>query len=278
MTLNSFCMKWQLRLLCTVPLVLCAGLAGATEAKRNPAPVVPATQKGAPAPARVQPSAPTDVLGRAPLPPRPAQPRMGGQERDGVEKVAPGIYRLGEISIDKRQKGISFPAKVNMDKGLLEYLLVRDGGKTHESLLRTAVAPIDLQVALLLVGLEGADEHQAAQGDPGKPGGERVEISLTYPDAAGKAISVGPQAWIARKTGEKLAQADKFSWVFTGSMIRDQRFLAQAEGSIIAVYHDPVALVDNTSAGAESDLHWFVNEKSVPRVGTPVTVTIRAAK
>jgi hypothetical protein len=50
--------------------------------------------------------------------------------------------------------------------------------------------------------------------------------------------------------------------------------MAQAEGSIIAIYHDPSALFDNASPGGESDRVWFVKEDAVPPVGTPVTLTI----
>jgi len=261
-------------------LVLCAGFAAAAaEFKENPASVAPAAEQGAPPPARVQPSAAPVKVRPVPLmPPAPDAGRPGPAQARGVEKVAPGIYRLGEISIDKKLKEVSFPARVNMDKGLLEYLLVRNGGKTHESLLRTAVEPTDLQVALLLLGLEGTDRHLAAQGDPAKPGGEQVEIYITYPDAGGNPTSVGPETWMARKSGDTFADVEKLSWVFTGSMIYNNRFLAQVEGSIIAVYHDPVALLDNASSGGESDKIWFVNQKSVPPVGTPVMVTISRAR
>jgi hypothetical protein len=50
------------------------------------------------------------------------------------------------------------------------------------------------------------------------------------------------------------------------------------EGSIIAIYHDPAALIDNASEGGESDKVWFVREGASPPVGTPVTVTIKRKK
>ena len=46
-----------------------------------------------------------------------------------VVKIAPGVFRLGEIQIHKGAHNATFPAKINMDKGLLEYLLVQSGGR-----------------------------------------------------------------------------------------------------------------------------------------------------
>src|SRR5919108_5617454 len=90
-----------------------------------------------------------DAGGSAPSLPRPLDPPgWRSQQTPGVERIAPGVFRLGNITIDKTAQSISFPAVVNMKEGLLEYLLVRTGGKTHESLLRTTAEPYQLQVAL----------------------------------------------------------------------------------------------------------------------------------
>jgi hypothetical protein len=190
----------------------------------------------------------------------------------------PGEYRIGELRISKKLKCVTFPAQVNMNRGLLEYVLVRNGGKTHESLLRTDVSPYDLNVALLLLGLEGTDRPLERQGDPDVPQGDKVEIRISGKNADGKTFSITPEEWISRKQEEKMVQATSNRYVYTGSVIRDNRFLAQMEGSMVALYHDPVAMIDNASPGGESDKVWFVREGAVPPVGTPVTVTIRPAK
>jgi hypothetical protein len=160
-----------------------------------------------------------------------------------------------------------------MNKGLLEYVLVRNGGKVHESLLRTTVDPMLIQLSMLLIDMEGADQPLARQGDPSAPKGNAVDISVSYLKN-GRMAPLSPETWITQRAGEKSADSAPLRWVFTGSHVFNGRLLAQVEGSIIAVYHDPAALIDNASPGGESDRIWFVKESAVAPVGTPVTVTI----
>ena len=42
-------------------------------------------------------------------------------------------------------------------------------------------------------------------------------------------------------------------WVFTGSLVRNGRLAAQVTGSIVAIFHDPVALIDNASRGVKAN-------------------------
>ena len=60
------------------------------------------------------------------------------------------------IQIDKENRTVTFPAAINMDGGMLEYLIVTEMGKTHESLLSTKIQPYDIQVAMLLLGIKPA--------------------------------------------------------------------------------------------------------------------------
>lgn len=181
---------------------------------------------------------------------------------------------MGEILIDRHAGSISFPAELNMDTGLLEYLLVRTGGKTHESLLRTKTQPYHLQLACLLLGMEGTRAPLAAQGAPEPPDGEPVEITLELSDGR----VVAPEGWMLHSVAGVKKDIARIRWVFTGSLVHDGSFAAQADGSIIAVYHDPVAMIDNASPGGEDDRIWYVRDGAVPPAGTPVTVVIRALR
>lgn len=223
-------------------------------------------------------SKPPITVPQPPPPPLLLRPgvRPAGQNVDipVFEKVGPGLFRLGDLTISKTSSSVSLPAVVNMDKGLLEYLLVRKGDKTHESLFRTDVDPMALQTALLLIGLEGTDRPLLQQGAQETPEGNPVVITVSYLRDK-KMHHPRPEEWLVKKSNGETTQISELSWVFTGSIIRNQKFLAREEGSIIALYHDPVAQIDNASSGGESDKIWFVNEKTVPPVGTPVTITIQ---
>lgn len=201
------------------------------------------------------------------------RPQRQMPELPVVQKIGPGLFAIGEVRLNKAAKSISFPAVVNMNKGMLEYILVRNGGKTHESLFRTTVDPLQVHYAMLLIGSEGTDQPLARQGDPETPKGNPVDIAVSY-IKDGRMTTYRPESWVVKKVDDKMVDAGPLQWVYTGSTFSNGRFLAQAEGSVIAIFHDPAALFDNASPGGESDRVWFANDAAAPPVGTPVTLTI----
>lgn len=204
----------------------------------------------------------------APPPPPPADPSHQFNAPP-LKKIAPGVFEIGGVRIVKEKGLIEFPALVNMDKGLLEYLIVGDSGKVHESLLRTDVEPYSIQIALLMIGLEGTTNPLSQQGDPRKPEGDPVSIWVKKTDSE----KIRIEQWIA--LGEKRDAVKPTNYIFTGSIISDGVFMAQTEKSIAALFHDPVAIIDNPMPEGASDEMWFVNEKQTPPVGTKVTVIIQ---
>jgi len=191
-----------------------------------------------------------------------------------IKLISPGLFHMGEIRIDKVKGRITFPARVNMDQGLLEYLLVGRAGKTHESLLITDVEPYALHLACLLLGLEGTTSPLAHQGEARTPKGDPIDLQIRPLDGAQGLMSI--EQWVSNEQNK--ATMPETRWVFTGSFIHNGIFMAQMEKSMIAVFHDPVALIDHTSPQGQSDEIWFVNEHSVPAVGTKVEVVITNEK
>ena len=214
-----------------------------------------------------------------PVPPPPvAQPDPPAYKIPSIEKMGNGVFRIGGVVINKQEKSLSFPALVNMDAGLLEYLIVYRSGKTHESLLRTDISPYTLQVAFMLLGFEGTDKRLTGQGSQETPKGEPVRITLST--VAGKPTAPFPvEQWLSNRTGETTTEVAPLNWVFCGSYVNPfGEFMSQATGSIAAIWHDPVALIDNASPGGESNRIWYVKQGTVPAVGTTDTVTIRPVK
>ena len=193
-----------------------------------------------------------------------------------IKLVAPGVFEIGGVQITKKENKVTFPCKVNMSRGLLEYVIVGRMGKLHESLLMAEVEPFPLQVALLLMGLEGSMHPLAHQGDPRKPEGDPVEIWVQWDDG-GQTRKARIEDWVA--VAPDLKPMQNTNWIFTGSYtMAGGAFMAQTEKSIVAIYHDPAALFDNPSPEGASDKVWFVNEAKVPPVGTPVTVIVNKAE
>lgn len=208
------------------------------------------------------------------FPPVPAPDSPAVQKAvPGIVKISPGVFEVGGCRLSKAEGWVQFDAAVNMNQGLLEYLIVSESGKLHESLLRTTVDPYALQLAFLLIGLEGTSQPLSAQGDRKTPTGDRVTVLVRVRDDT-SVREVPIERWVRVK--DKVL--DHVPWVFTGSVIVDGVFMASVEKSIMAVYHDPVALIDHAlEEGAEDEI-WFANEKTVPPVGTPVEVVVKAVR
>ncbi len=216
------------------------------------------------------PGQPREGATRSDPPPAPGAER--GFSPPPLQMIAPGVFEIGGVRIMKQERQVLFPGMVNMDKGLLEYVIVGDGGKLHESLLRTSVEPYCLQLALLLVGLEGTTQPLEAQGDQAMPDGDPVSLWIEWKDGS-QTRRVRVEDWITNK--KEARTMAHMNWVFTGSIVQDGHFRAQVEKSIAAIFHDPVALIDNPLPEGGSDEIWFVNEGGLPPAGTPVTVIIQ---
>jgi hypothetical protein len=200
-----------------------------------------------------------------------------------VRNVAPGIFEIGKVRLDQRQRNITFPAVLNMSQGPMEYFLVTTYGKTHESILKTTAAPYDMHLAMLLLGATGSGNGDFP-GSPtnGIPGpvihpsketipGDKVAIDVKWKTPEGE----------TRHAAEDLVYKDDTqtimghdAWVYNGSLIVRGTFLGQANGSIISLVTDPVALVNNTGPGHDNDQIWLPNATNLPPANVPVEVTI----
>jgi hypothetical protein len=216
--------------------------------------------------------------------PPPEAPTLPATPR--LREISPGIFEYNGVRLDKKSRRISFPATVNQREGLIEYLLVNEKGKIHESLFSTAIPPLDIHVAMLLVGLK-EDEHANAN-EPVPPSaidtpylqsapklkGTDVQISVAWMQD-GRRREVSPDEWILNlQTNQPMTPGP---WTYNGSLVQNGVFLANEELSIVAVITDPTALVNNPRAGYDNDEIWQVQDKAVPPLNTPVDISITLA-
>ncbi len=198
----------------------------------------------------------------------PAGPDLPGE----AVKIGENRYRLGKLTIDLASRTATCSGAVNMDREAIEYFAVAPGGKLHESLLRLDVRPLHLQLGLILLGMEpkGGLEQQ---GDSRLPLGSPVSISVSWVRALRRVRAQAEQMiWdITRKQ-----PMPRGAWVFSGSRIDADGFVADRELSLIASYRDPAAIINNALPTGSDDAAYKANLRVVPPVKTPVTVTFQA--
>jgi hypothetical protein len=190
-----------------------------------------------------------------------------------AQKIGDERYRIGKVTVDLKSRTLTCSGKVNMDRGLIEYLAVAPGGKTHESLLKIDVRPLHLQVGLILLGLEPQGGLEK-QGDTHAPKGPPVELWVSW-QRSGKPVKVAAEdlVWDI----DQKRPMDRKAWVFSGSGKDKNGFVADRELSLIATYRDPAAIINNALPSGADDTVYKVNQRIVPPWRTPVTLTINPA-
>ena len=107
--------------------------------------------------------------------PRRAQEEPQAPSVPNIREVAPGQYEIGLIHLDQKAQTLSFPGALNLNQGLMEYLIVTPEGSTHESLLVTDARPTDVQFAMLLLGAKGSGALERT-GNGCAPATDRLEV------------------------------------------------------------------------------------------------------
>lgn len=218
--------------------------------------------------------------------PAPAPAPDPAAASQAVKQTGPDEFEVGGIRFNAATREIRVPSVVNYKQLPIEYMLVHETGKTHESVLRTTINPSDLQVAILLCHFEAGTEglaHPDAPKDltPIKPltlktpGANRMKIEVEW--KAGSEIKRAPlSAWMLDVNTRK-PPPDLATWIFSGSYVDKDGFAAQVQGSMIAVYLDRNAMINSPAKGNWDDALWISNPAAIPDEGTPVTVIISPA-
>ena len=187
-----------------------------------------------------------------------------------IERVNEGLFTFGDITIDQVRRIISLPAVCNQTSGLIEYGLVHDNGKLHESLFRTAVQPRLIHASLLLLKEKPAKNFFSRQNTTSK--NRLFDIVIEW-DENNTKVCRSISLMILNQTSRNLLQAGKF--LFTGSKKVEGQYLAEMDGSIIAIYQDFRATINNTDTGTEFDDVWLANLPQMPPLDLPVTICLQ---
>jgi len=203
-----------------------------------------------------------------------------------LTKLSATEYTLGEIKINAATRELRLPCVVLHQQVPIEYVLVHETGKDHETILTTAVTPLDLQVALLLANyapgstglfarLPKGEPPPFKEEEPKIPGANRAKLTVEW-ELEGKKHASPLSEWIQNSDLRK-PPPDLDTWIFNGSKIDNRGFVAEGEGSFIAVYADANALFNSPAAGNHRDDIWISLPKNIPPEGTAVTLVITPA-
>jgi hypothetical protein len=190
-----------------------------------------------------------------------------------IQKAGDGLYRFGKVLIDRKAKTVSLPAVSNQVNGLIEYGVVHESGKIHESLFRTPVRPQIIHASLLLLKLKPAKgffENLWAE----KPrkidySSHRVSITVSW-ELNGTVQERKIEQMALNQKNDQPMSSD--SLVFTGSKFIEGTFMAETSGSILAVYADEDSILNSSDHDNNNDDVWYANKSKMPPLECPVII------
>lgn len=227
------------------------------------------------------------ALAQFPAPAEPSEPVSPEEKKEvpkpSVKKLDENRYQVGQVTFDKKTREIRFPAKVNMTEGLLEFLVVHEKGKLHESLFSTTTSPTDLNLAFTLLSYNPSKELYPLPNETGGTSNRFPEVPAATKAAA--RINIDAE-WIEDGKTRRLSVNEMIQhevrvsampagpWVYGGSDFNEGKFVAETSGDIIAVFLSMAALVNYPGEDNGDDTVWIPFPKRVPEIGTDVTFII----
>lgn len=220
----------------------------------------------------------------------PAEPQPMPEPEKTVEPAKPSVrkldatrYQIGDVIFDEKTREIRFPTKVNMTEGLLEFLIVHQKGKVHESLLITDVSPTHLNLALTLLRYRASPELFALPNETGGLSDKLPEVPAEVKAAArvtvdvewtddGKVRRLPVNEWIQHSV--KAASMPAGPWIYGGSDYFEGKFIAETSGDVAAIFLAQSALLNFPGDDYNNDDVWLPFPNRVPAEGTNVTVII----
>ncbi len=228
----------------------------------------------------------TLAFGQGPPPRNP--PTGKPPEKSPLTKTGDVTYEIGGVQFNSATRELRIPCSVNMTAGVIEYALVSETGKTHESLLKTKVKPFDVQVALLLCHYEphaGELIKILSQPQPDllalahrkmeHQGANLVKLTVEWKENDGLDRSAALGDWIQSKRENK--HLDIPHWIFNGADTGDGVFSAELDGSFISVHFDLGGIIGSPAKWTGFDDNWTLDTKAIPPTDSPVTLVISPA-
>ena len=210
-----------------------------------------------------------------------------GAEKPPVEKLDADRYRIGDVTLDKRTREIRFPALVNLREGILEYLIVHQNGKIHESLFRTETSPTNINLAFALLSYKPSKELYRLWKEPGVISSDfykedektrqqaRIGIFAEY-EKDGKTVRIPVHEWIRYEA--TAGPMPPTPWVYGGSEFYDGKYVPETSGDIAAIFITNSSMINYPGADNLNDEVWTCMTPRIPELDTKVTLVIAPYK
>jgi hypothetical protein len=213
--------------------------------------------------------------------PAPAAPPAAIQP--SVKKLDDARYKIGKITFDQKTREIRIPAKVNLQEGVLECLLVHENGKIHESLFSTDASPTHVNLAFTLLRYPPSRELYAIPNEHGGASNDYPEVPEEIKAAARVSIDVewkdGEQLkripvneWIQHNI--KTTTMPAGPWVYGGSSFEREAYAPEISGDIIAIFSVESSIINYPGEDNRNDDVWVSHSQRVPAKDTEVTIII----
>ena len=190
-----------------------------------------------------------------------------------VKKLEDGLYDFDGVIIDQKNRKVKFPMICNQESGLIEYAIVHENGKIHESLFRTTIRPQILHASLLLSKAKAFENYFTNQNDSNFTVRDLskhiLEIEVTW-DANGSSFSRNIRDFYFNQNDINNKPEAKI-FLFTGSRMIEKTFMAEHTGSIIGVYMDPDAIINSIESNSDNDELWLAKKSTMPPLESMVT-------
>lgn len=169
---------------------------------------------------------------------------------------ATDTVEIGKLKVDAKERSILIPAKINQDGEIAEFLLVHKNGKVHEALWSTEVTAVELAAAIALFGIETEKANKVEVPKKVENVGALPKVEIL--------VSNDQETWFPATSFVKYKgtkEEEEHPWHYYGSYFWQDKFMAQVEGDLIAIYTNVNALILMEHPDRTDDTLWLSKDR-----------------
>ena len=191
-----------------------------------------------------------------------------------ITKLEDGCYQFDGVIIDKKNLQIKFEMISNQRSGLIEYGIVHESGKIHESLFRTKTRPEIIHASLLLLKAKAVEDYfQSENNYSNIYSASCVDVHVVWESNQSLQKSNIRKLYYNHNSQGESPRSPIF--LFTGSRLIESTFMAEHTGSILGIYLDPDAILNSIESGSDNDDLWMADKFRMPPLEKEVTCVLQ---